>query len=92
MTDHPPLCICHACMQAEITRWRKGVEDANRISQRFEAENVKLRAALREIVADCDGGFIPCDRCGDEVWLKDCDMRYTARAALAAPPLAKEEP
>ena len=44
-----------------------------------------LEAALREIKDDCDGGFIPCDRCGFEVQMKDCDMHYSARAALSQP-------
>jgi hypothetical protein len=34
--------------------WKKGVEDANRIAQRFEAENVALRKLIAELVGALD--------------------------------------
>lgn len=46
------------------------------------AEVKRMREALELIASYCDGGFIKCERCGDQTDMTDCDMHIEARAAL----------
>jgi hypothetical protein len=67
---HYSLCV--KVLRVQGAAWKKGVEDANRISQRFEAENVKLRAALQEIASGRYANY--------------CDCAGAARAAVSPRP------
>ncbi len=46
------------------------------------SEVKRMREALELIASYCDGGFIKCERCGDQTDMTDCDMHIEARAAL----------